>query len=386
MDLQFSEEQNMLRDMARNLCENVSSIDTVRTMENDPDGVPEELWSQLGETGILSLMLPEEQGGMGFNMIDAAVIYQELGRGLAPGPHFVSSVMVMSALLKAGSEEQKSALLPQLSSGQLIATPAWLEPDNSFAAKGVQMRAEKSAEGYTLNGCKRHVQYAKAAGKLLVLARTGDADDAIDLLLVDADAEGVELEQQLSMASDTQYMVTFNNVQVPASQRVGAEQSGWDTWQACMYDGIILLAAMAVGGAEKALEITVQYSKEREQFDKPIGSFQSLAHYMADASTEIAGAKTLVLEAAWAHAEGRSVARLAPMAKMFACNTFRNTTATCEQIYGGYGFTLEYDIQLYYRRAKQLQLNWWDTRYLEDLVAAEVLDSDQATVEDPFTV
>jgi alkylation response protein AidB-like acyl-CoA dehydrogenase len=384
MDLQFTEEQNILRDMVRSLCENSSDIDTVRAMENDAMGVPEVLWDQLKQTGILSMMLPEEHGGMGLNMIDCAVICEQLGRGLAPGPQFVSAIMVLSAILKAGSAEQKTELLPALGGGELIATPAWLEPDNGFGPQGVQMRAEPSADGYTLNGVKRHVFYAKAAQKLLVLARTGDADDAIDLLLVDTDAPGVELEQQLTMASDTQYKVTFNNVQVLAANRVGAEQRGWQTWNACMSDGIILLAAQAVGGAERALEITVAYSKDREQFDKPIGSFQSLSHYMADASTAIAGAKTLVLEAAWAHSEGQSVARLAPMAKLFACNTFRDTTAKCEQIHGGYGFTLEYDIQLFFRRAKQLQMNWWDSRYLEDLVSVEVLDGEGRTVEDSF--
>jgi alkylation response protein AidB-like acyl-CoA dehydrogenase len=387
MDLIFSEEQNILRDMVGSLCEKYSSVDTVRAMENDPSGVDQELWQQMKETGILSMRLPEEYGGMGLNMVDCAVVYEELGRGLAPGPHFVSGVMAVSAIEKAGSDEQKSELLPALGAGDLIMTPAWLEPDNSYGPQGVQMRAAPSAEGYRLNGVKRHVFFASAADKLLVLARTGDDVDAIDLFVVARDAQGVELEQQLSMASDTQYKVTFNNVVVSAADRLGAEHSGWAHWQQCMYEGIILLAAQATGGAEKALKITANYSKERHQFDKPLAAFQSLSHYMADAFTVIEGAKVLVLEAAWNHAEGRSIERLAPMAKLAACNAFRDTTAKCEQIHGGYGFTLEYDIQLYFRRAKQLQLNWWDTRYLEDLIAAAVLDQEgERTIPDPFTL
>src|SRR5580704_17612971 len=141
-----------------------------------------------------------------------------------------------------------------------------------------------------------------------------------------------------------------------------------------MHDGIILAAAQAVGGAQYALEITVQYAKDRQQFDKPLGAFQSLAHYLADAATAVDGAEVLVHEAAWARSESRDVARLAPMAKLFACQTFRDVTATAQQIFGGIGFTVEFDIQLYFRRAKQLQLSWWDTRYLEELVAASVLD------------
>ncbi len=142
-----------------------------------------------------------------------------------------------------------------------------------------------------------------------------------------------------------------------------------------MHDGIILAAAQAVGGAQYAMDITVQYAKDRHQFDKPLGAFQALAHYLADATTAVDGAEVLVHEAAWARSEGRSVAKLAPMAKLFACQTFRDVTATAQQIFGGIGFTVEFDIQLYFRRAKQLQITWWDTRYLEELVAAAVLDA-----------
>ncbi len=141
-----------------------------------------------------------------------------------------------------------------------------------------------------------------------------------------------------------------------------------------MHDGIILLAAQAIGGAQRALEMMVQYSKERQQFDKPLGAFQALAHYMSDASAAVDGGTTLAYEAAWAKANGKSIERLAPMAKLFACQTFREVTATAQQIYGGMGFTLECDIQLYFRRAKQLQMTWWDSRYLEELIAHTVLD------------
>jgi len=384
MDLNFSEEQTILRDMVRNLCAEHSTTRIVRDAENDPLGVPAGLWEQMRQTGLLALMLPEEFGGIGLDMLDRAVIYQELGRALAPGPHFVSAVMGALAVLEAGSDAQKQALLPAIGSGDLILTPAWLEPDNGFGPQGVQLRAEATSAGYRLNGVKRHVFYARAAQQLIVLARTGDAPDAVALLLVDTAAPGITLEQQLSMASDTQYQVVFDNVAVPAAQVLGGASTGWKSWEACMYPGSILLAAQAVGGAERALEMTVEYSKGREQFDKPIGAFQALAHYMADALAVVEGAKTLVLEAAWAHTRGMSIARLAPMAKLFACNAFRDVTAKCEQIHGGYGFTLEYDIQLFFRRAKQQQMNWWDTRYLEQLIAAEVLDGTGPTIPDPF--
>lgn len=386
MDLKFSEEQGLYRDMVRDVCAEHSTTRVVRDMENDPVGVPTGLWEKMKETGLLGMMLPEEYGGIGLNTVDRVVIFEELGRALAPGPFFVSSVMSALAILKGGSEEQKKTLLPAIGSGSLIVAPAWLEPGNGFGPEGVQLRAAKDGDGYVLNGVKRHVFYARAAQKLLVLARTGEATDAVDLLLVDTNAPGVTLLQQRSMASDTQYQVSFDKVRVPAANRIGGVQSGWQTWDASMHEGIILLAAFAVGGADRALEMTVEYSKGREQFGKPIGAFQSLAHYMADAVAVIEGAKVLVLEAAWAQDKGYSIARLAPMAKLFACNTFRDVTAKCEQIHGGYGFTLEYDIQLFFRRAKQQQMNWWDSRYLENLIAAQVLDGEGRTIDDMFEV
>ena len=184
--------------------------------------------------------------------------------------------------------------------------------------------------------------------------------------------------QQKSLAADTQYRVEFRDVVVPGASRIGESGSGWQTWDTVMHDAIILLAAQAIGGAERALEITVQYAKDRKQFDKPLGAFQAIAHYLSDATTAIDGGKALVWEAAWARAGGRSTARLAPMSKLFACQTYRDVTAMAQQVWGGVGFTLEYDIQLYFRRAKQLQISWWDTRYLEELVAHCVLDMEIA--------
>jgi alkylation response protein AidB-like acyl-CoA dehydrogenase len=209
---------------------------------------------------------------------------------------------------------------------------------------------------------------------LLVLARSGDDPLAVDLFLVSPDAPGVTLSQQLNLASDAQYAVKLDGVRVSATDRIGPPGSGWVTWSAVMLGGIILAAAQAAGGAARSLELTVEYAKEREQFGKPLGAFQAIAHYLADAATNIEGGTTLMYEAAWARAEGKPIDRLAPMAKLFMCQVYRDVTAMSLQVFGGVGFTVEYDAQLYFRRAKQLQLSWWDTRYLEELIACSVLD------------
>ncbi len=375
LDLQFSPEQEMLRETVRGVCASTSPLSVVRELEDDPVGYSPDLWKQLAHLDLIGLQIPEEFGGSGMSTLESVVLYEEFGRSLAPSPHFVSSILSGGALARSGSQEQKEAWLPRMVTGEAILTPAWLEPENGFGPKGVQVRAVADGDGFVLSGTKRHVAFAKSATALVVLARTGDAAEAVDLFVVDPATPGVTLTQQLSISSDTQYRVDLDRVRVTAADRLGAPGSGWSTWDSVMHDGIVLAAAQAVGGAQYAMDITVQYAKDRQQFDKPLGAFQALAHYLADAATTVDGAEVLVHEAAWARSEGRSVAKLAPMAKLFACQTFRDVTATAQQIFGGIGFTVEFDIQLYFRRAKQLQISWWDTRYLEELVAAAVLDA-----------
>jgi alkylation response protein AidB-like acyl-CoA dehydrogenase len=374
LNLDFTEEQDMLREMVRGLLGQYASNEQIRALEDDPVGYSTDLWAQLRELDLLGLLLPAEYGGSEMSMLEGVIVYEELGRALAPTPHLVSCVVSAGALVRAGSEAQRTEWLPRLATGEAIMTPAWLEPGNSFGPRGVQLRAVADGDGFNLSGTKQHVYFGAAADRLVVLARTGDADDALDLFLVDPSADGVTLTQKMSISSDTQYRVDLDGVRVSAADRIGDAGTGWATWERVMDEAMILAAAFANGGCDHALDITVQYSKDREQFDKPLGAFQALAHNMADARTALDGAKLITYEAAWAHAQGHSLASLAPMAKTYACTSFRDTTAMAQQIFGGVGFTLEYEIQLYFRRAKQLQLSWNDTRRCEDLIAAAVLD------------
>ncbi|HZN15366.1 MAG TPA: acyl-CoA dehydrogenase family protein [Acidimicrobiales bacterium] len=339
MDLNFTDEQQLLRETVRGLCQRHADLTVVRQLEDDPIGYSEKLWTALGETGLLDLSE--------LSMLDAAIVYDEFGRSLSPSPHFASSVVSAGILGTPGTER--------------IVVPAWLEPGRGFGPKGVTLDAGR------LTGTKRHVPFAAAADELVVLCR--DGGDVV-YVRVDPKADGVTLTQQQTIASDTQYRIDFDGVTGEVIDR-----RGWDVFDGVMHDALILLAAQAAGGARAALDMTVQYAKDRQQFDKPLGAFQALAHYLADAVTTVDGAETLVWEAAWARDNGRSIKRLAPMAKLFATQTYRDVTAMAQQVFGGVGFTVDYDIQLYFRRAKQLQISWWDTRYLEELIAAEVLDS-----------
>ncbi|MBN2623145.1 MAG: acyl-CoA/acyl-ACP dehydrogenase [Acidimicrobiales bacterium] len=376
LDLAFTEEQDMLREVVRSLLAEHAPLTVVREMEDDPVGYPADLWKRLAALDLLGLLLPEAHGGSGMSLLEGVVLYEELGRALAPTPHFPSCVASGTALAVGGTDAQQAEWLPRIAAGEAVLTPAWVEPDGGHGPRGVQTCATTADGGatYTISGVKRHVAFAAAATRLVVLARTGDRDDDIDLFLVDPHATGVTLTQQHTIASDTQYRVDLDGVQITAADRIGGAGTGWSTWTSVRDDALILLGAWAVGAADQTQALAVQYAKDREQFGKPIGAFQSIAHYLADRQAEIDGARTLVHEAAWARSTGRPVARLAPMAKLFACQVARQVTATAQQIYGGNGFTLDYDVQLYFRRAKALQLSWWSDRDLEELIAADVLD------------
>lgn len=379
LDLTFDAEQDALRSMVRDLLATHAPMSRVRDLEDDAVGFDSALWQQLGELDLIGLLLPEEHGGSGMSLLEGVVLFEELGRALTPTPLLPSAVLVGTAVALAGTDAQRANVLPALASGTSIASVAWFEPGNSAAPRGVQVRAvaDGDVDEFVVTGTKWHVPFASSAEHLLVLVRTGDGDDEVDLFLVRTDAQGVQLRQQHSLASDTQYEVIFDGVRVSTADRLGAAGTGWGTWHQVMLWASVLLAAQAVGGARAAFELTNQYAKDRVQFDKPLGAFQAISHYLADAVTALDGAEVLVHEAAWAAASGRSIERLAPMAKLFACDTYRDLTAMAQQVFGGVGFTVEYDIQLYFRRAKQLQVSWWDVRDCEELIAASVLDVDE---------
>ena len=246
LDLRFSPEQEMLRETVRGVCASTSPLPVVRQLEDDPIGFSPDLWKQLAHLDLIGLQVPEEFGGSGMTAVEGVVLYEELGRALAPSPHFVSAVLCGDALVQAGDDGQQQEWLPGIVSGEAILTPAWLEPDNGFGPRACST-GRAHGDGFALSGVKRHVAFAKAASRLLVLARTGDAPTDIDLFLVDPAAPGVTLTQQMTIASDCQYRVDLDRVQVGAADRVGGAETGWSTWDAVMHDGIILAAAQAVG-------------------------------------------------------------------------------------------------------------------------------------------
>jgi len=364
MDLSFTEEQEMLRGAVRELCEKHSSPDTVRALETDPAGYSTTFYEQLARMDLLGLTIPEEYGGAGQTALENIVVYEEFGRALAASPHFVSSVLSASILVAGASDEQKKEWLPKLVSGEAIITPAWLEAGGGNGPEAVQARAENGR----ITGEKMLIPFANSATRLLVSARDGNT---VGLFLVKP--EDVSLTPVTTIALDAEFNASMSNA---PGEKIG----DWNAWEQASQAALIALSGYATGGAEKALELALDYAKEREQFGRKIGSFQGVAHPLADMATEISGGRVLGYNAAWAHANAKPVGPLAAMAKMYAADVFKRTTKVGQQVFGGIGFTLEIDMQLYFRRAKQLELQWWEPRYLEGVIAAAELDGEQPFV------
>jgi alkylation response protein AidB-like acyl-CoA dehydrogenase len=381
MDLTFTEEQEMLRSALRELLGQHSSTDDVRALEDTSHGFSTDLWRELAAMDLVGLTLPVEHDGSGMGALETVVLYEELGRALATTPHLTTAVLGAGLLLAAGTAEQQAQWLPAIARGEIILTLARYESQRGEGPGGIAVTAKRDGDGYRLSGTKIRVPLASSADAIAVVARTGDAPTDISVFFVAPGADGVSLEQTHVLGSDAEYEVVFNDVELAAAHLLGeTENTGWDALSAAMTDVHIAVAAWAVGGAERALEMTVEYAKEREQFGKPIGSFQGLAHPIADMATELTGVRVLVHQAAWRRAQGLPLGPLAQMAKYYATDVYKRTTKVGQQVFGGVGFTRAIDIQLFFRRAKQLELTWGGPAVLEESIAAAELDGERGWV------
>ena len=370
MDLGLSEEQELLKNSARDFLEKECPESYVRQMEDDDRGYSPEVWRRMADLGWQGLMIPEEYGGAGFGFLDLVVLLEEFGRALVPGP-FIPTMVAATAIMAGGSDQQKQAILPRVASGELIMTLAFTEPSARFDPEGVELRAEKQGEEYVLNGTKLFVPDAHVADQLVVAARTGGSGaQGISLFLVDRATPGISTELLKTIASDKQCEVRFENVRVPAANLIGAEGQGWQVLQQVMRKATCMEMAYLVGLAQMDFEISVNYAKERVQFGRPIGSFQAIQHKAADMVTDVDGARFIMYRAAWAVAENEPDADMqVSMAKAWVSDATRRVVAHGQQIHGGIGFTKDYKIQLYFRRQKRGELMWGDGDYHREKVA-----------------
>ncbi len=373
MDFGFSEEQEMLRQSARDFLAKEAPMTYVRKMMDDDRGFADAQWKQMAELGWMGLILPEAHGGAGLDFVDMVVVLEEMGRVVLPGPFFSTAVLGGVALKEGGSGAQREELLPKLAAGQLKVTLAQLEPSARWDAEGVACEAKSAGGGYTLSGTKLFVPDAHTADLLIVAARAPGSKgaDGLGLFLVDAKAKGVKTTLLKTMDQTRKLCeVVLENVAVPAGRALGEPGKGWKLLERIVDRGKVGLCAEMCGGAQKVLEMSVEYAKVREQFGRPIGSFQAIQHKCANMLVEVESSKSATYYAAWAVANDVAEAPLAAaMAKAYVSDAYRHTAGEGIQIHGGIGFTWEHDMHIYFKRAKSSEVTFGDGTWNREIVA-----------------
>ncbi len=369
MNFAFSEEQEELRKTVRSFLEDKSPSAEVRRLMETTEGYDPAVWSQMGsQLGLQGLAIPEEFGGSGFTYVELVVVLEEMGRALLCAPYFSTVALAANTILHSGDDAAKKELLPGIASGETIATLAFTEDNGRWDAEGITMTASKSGDGYALDGHKMFVIDGHTANLILVAAKTGEG---ISLFSVDADASGLT-RTPLTTMDQTRKQARLEFSGVPA-KLIGAEGKGWDTLSRVLDLAAVALAAEQVGGAQKCLDMSVEYAKVRVQFGRPIGSFQAIKHKCADMLLEVESAKSAAYYAGWAAAElNDELPVVASLAKAYCSDAYFHAAAENIQIHGGIGFTWEHDAHLYFKRAKSSELLLGDPTYHRELLAQRI--------------
>jgi alkylation response protein AidB-like acyl-CoA dehydrogenase len=364
MDFDLTQEQELLRTTARELLERECPLTLVRATEKEDPGYSPALWSQMAELGWLGLVYPDAYGGVDASFLDLVALLEEMGSHLVPGP-YLASVLSGYAIMDAGSDEQKERFLPAMAAGELIVVPAVYE---ALGQPNEPIRATSQGDGYRLDGARAFVEFAHVANYLLVPAAI-DGGNGVSLFLVDAKAPGIRMERSRTIDSGQYYKVFLDGVTVSSQDRLGSEGQGESAWHRLLQRGAVGTSAWMVGGARWIRDTTVEYAKQRVQFDKPIGSFQAIQHKCANIAVEYESARFLTYEAAWRLTAGLPCDAEVAMAKGRTSDAYRRLALEAHQVHGAIGFTWEYDLHLYTRRAKVSELFYGNARAHRERVA-----------------
>ena len=370
MDFSFSPDQLLLRNSARAFLDEHMKPATVRLLWDDPRGESDTVWKEMAQLGWLGLALPEALGGSALGMVETAILLEELGRAACPGPYW-PTVLAATAIERAGSDAQKKRWLPAVATGDARATIAFLDAELDWNPEAMTARASPKGAGWSLTGRKQFVPWAHVANVLVVPAR---APEGPTLFLVDPSAAGLTLESAQVMDLATRLMtVTLDNVPVAVDAVLGAPGQAGPLLAELLRRGAVGAAAEMLGAARRCLDMAVEYAKVREQFGQPIGSFQAIRHKCADMLLEVENSHSAVYYAAWALDAGAEDATLAAsVAKAYVGDAARKVCGEAIQVHGGIGFTWEYDLHLYFKRAKALEPLYGDGDYHRELIVRAV--------------
>lgn len=354
MPLVLNEEQNMLRDAAKDFCTNNAPITQLRSLrdEKSDDGYDSGTWQQMVDLGWAGITIPEDFGGLGFGYLGMGVVMEECGRTLTASPLFSTAVLGAGAILHGGSEAQKNELLPLVAAGELLLSVA-LEESAHHNPYLISTTAKKAGDSYQVSGKKNFVLDGHIANHIIVVARTsGDEGDreGLTLVLVDADAKGIQITRTIMADSRNAANIVFDNVE---GVLLGEEGKGAEVLDRVLDAGRILLSAEMLGGVQECFERTIEYLKVREQFGVPIGSFQGLKHRAAQMFCEVELSKSVVLEALSALDEDADeIPELASLAKSRLNDTYNLVSSEGVQMHGGIGMTDEYEIGFFMKRSR----------------------------------
>lgn len=377
MDFTFSEEQQELRSSARAFLAEHSGSAQVRAAMESELGHDAQVWKQIGsELGWTGVHIPEQYGGLGLGYVELIALLEMMGESLLCAPFFSSVCLGANVLLCAATEEQKQRLLPGIAEGQTRATLAWTEADGRWGVDGVAATATRDGSDFVLQGSKRFVLDGHCADLIVVAARapTSTGEEGLSLFAVAADAAGLERRILPTMDRTRRLaQIDLNEVRVPASELLGAEGSGGPALRKTLDLAAVALAAEQVGGAQKCLDMSVEYAKERVQFGRPIGSFQAIKHKCANMMVAVETARSAAYYAGCVAAEDSPELPVnASLAQATCSDAYFQCAADALQIHGGVGITWEYDVHLYFKRAKSSETFLGGGNYHRELVAQRI--------------
>ena len=367
MRLTVSDEQRALRDAVRRFLADRAPLPRVRALMDTPDGIDRAVWDQAGaQLGLQGIAIPEAYGGGGFTFAEQAIVLEELGAALYGGPYLASAVLAATALLASPDEAARRELLPGVASGQTVATLAFTEDDGSWAPEAIRLAASGDGTGWVLDGHKSFVLDGHTADLILVVARAGSG---LALFAVQPGAQGL-VRRGLPTLDQTRKLARLEFGSVPARLIDG---DGAAVLARTLDVAAIALAAEQLGGAQRALDMAVSYAKDRQQFGRPIGSFQAIKHRCADLLLEVESLRSAVGYAAAAVAEDSAeIPVVASLVKAYASDVYFHVAAESIQIHGGIGFTWEHDAHLYLKRAKASELFLGDASYHREHLAERI--------------
>jgi butyryl-CoA dehydrogenase len=375
MQIELSDEQNLLRDTVRRFA---AEVVAPRAKEIDASGeFPSDFFRQAGELGLAGVYVPDDLGGAGMDMIAYCVAIEEVSRVCASSGVILSvnNSLVCDPLLRYGNDEQKREWLAPLAAGRKLGCFALTEPDAGSDAAALKTTARRDGDAYVLSGQKVFITNGTHADTAIVFATVDAAKKhkGITAFVVATDAPGFARghhEYKLGVQASGTTQLYFDNLRVPVSQRLGEEGEGFKIALGTLDGGRIGIAAQAVGIAQGALDAALKYAKERQQFGQPISNFQAIQFYLADMAMEIDAARLLVYKAAWTKENRKRYSLEAAQAKLFASEMAQRVTNKALQIHGGYGYTRDYDVERYFRDARITEI-YEGTSEIQKLVISD---------------